>query len=60
MDGSPTGTRATRHYRLVPHQEKPDVPVGISLNVPILREAVLPADHAALLDLLRTALDLEP
>lgn len=56
---------ATRHYRLVPHQARPDVPVGISLNVPILRkrilrEAVLPADHAALLDLLRTALDLEP
>jgi hypothetical protein len=54
-----------RHYRLVPHQEKPDVPVGISLDVPILRkrilrQAVLPADHAALLDLLRSVLDLEP
>jgi hypothetical protein len=55
---------ATRHYQLIPRQEAPDVPVGISLNVPVLRkrtlrEAVLPADHAAVLDLLRTALDLE-
>ncbi|MFD9284636.1 cell envelope biogenesis protein OmpA [Streptomyces mirabilis] len=56
---------AARHYQLVPHQNAPDLPVGISLNVPVLRKrtlrkAVLPADHAALLDLLRTALDLEP
>ncbi|MZE76818.1 cell envelope biogenesis protein OmpA [Streptomyces sp. SID5475] len=52
---------AVSHYRLVPHQNASDLPVGISLDVPILRkrtlrEAVLPADHAALL---RTLLDLE-
>ncbi|MBT2393575.1 hypothetical protein J7E87_30225 [Streptomyces sp. ISL-1] len=56
---------AARHYQLVPHQKTPDVPVGISLDVPILRRrtlraAVLPADGAALLALLRAALDLEP
>ncbi|MEU1409462.1 hypothetical protein ABZ471_45845 [Streptomyces sp. NPDC005728] len=55
---------AARNYRLVPHQDTPGLPLGISLNVPILRkrtlrEAVLPADHAALLDLLHTALELE-
>lgn len=55
---------AARHYELVFRQDAPDVPVGISLDVPILRkrvlrEAVLPADHAALLDLLRAALGLE-
>ncbi|MGW3099847.1 hypothetical protein ACWDCC_41120 [Streptomyces sp. NPDC001102] len=50
---------AARHYQLVFRQDAPDVPVGISLDVPILREAVLPADHAALLDLLRAALGLE-
>ncbi|GGP80841.1 hypothetical protein GCM10010278_69220 [Streptomyces melanogenes] len=54
----------SRHYLLAYRQEAPDVPVGISLNVPILRkrvlrEAALPADQAAVLDLLRTALGLE-
>ncbi|MEV5850388.1 cell envelope biogenesis protein OmpA [Streptomyces sp. NPDC051985] len=52
---------AARHYELMFRQDAPDVPAGISLNVPILRrrvlrEAVLPADHAALLDLLRAVL----
>jgi hypothetical protein len=55
---------ATRRHQLVPHQDTPDVPAGISLNVPILRkrtlrEAALPAAHAALLDLVRAALGLE-
>ncbi|MEJ8654960.1 cell envelope biogenesis protein OmpA [Streptomyces sp. MS1.AVA.4] len=55
---------AAQHYQLVPRQDAPGDPAGIDLDVPILRkralrEAVLPADHAALLDLLRTALDLE-
>ncbi|MFD4588306.1 cell envelope biogenesis protein OmpA [Streptomyces sp. NPDC058434] len=55
---------AARHYQLVPRQDAPSDPVGIDLDVPILRkralrEAVPPADHVALLDLLRTALDLE-
>ncbi|MCX5106954.1 hypothetical protein [Streptomyces sp. NBC_00439] len=55
---------SARHYRLVPHPGT-GAPVGISLNAPILRrrvlrEAALPPDHASLLALLRTALDLEP
>nr|WP_205614708.1 cell envelope biogenesis protein OmpA [Streptomyces chartreusis] len=55
---------AARDYRLVSHQDQPDLPVGISLSVPVLRkrtlrEAVLPAEAAALLALLRTALELE-
>ncbi|MGW5657202.1 cell envelope biogenesis protein OmpA [Streptomyces humi] len=51
-------------YQLVPHQDEPGLPAGISLNVPILRkrllrEAALPPGHAALLDLLHNALGLE-
>ncbi|MFF8717540.1 cell envelope biogenesis protein OmpA [Streptomyces sp. NPDC015184] len=54
---------SARHYRLTPHSGT-GIPVGISLNVPILRkrvlrEAALPPGHASLLALLRTALDLE-
>ncbi|MFD4574261.1 hypothetical protein ACFWNK_19865 [Streptomyces sp. NPDC058417] len=55
---------AARHYRLVFSQDASDVPAGISLDVPVLRkrvlrEAALPAEHAALRDLVRTALGLE-
>ncbi|MFI1408786.1 cell envelope biogenesis protein OmpA [Streptomyces sp. NPDC020707] len=55
---------AARHYRLVIPRDAPEVPAGISLDVPVLRkrvlrEAVLPAEHAALLDLVRAALGLE-
>ncbi|WP_369383293.1 cell envelope biogenesis protein OmpA [Streptomyces sp. cg36] len=54
----------SRHYQLTYHQGTSDVPVGISLHVPILRkrvlrEAALPADQAAVLGLLRNALGLE-
>lgn len=52
---------AARHYQLVPRPDAPGIPAGISLSVPVLRkrtlrEAALPEDHAALLNLLRTAL----
>ncbi|MET9083690.1 hypothetical protein ABZX77_17645 [Streptomyces sp. NPDC004237] len=55
---------ASRHYQLVFRKDAPAVPVGISLNVPVLRkrtlrEAVLPDEPAALLGLLRTVLGLE-
>jgi hypothetical protein len=55
---------ATRRYQLVPHQDTPAVPAGISLNVPILRkrtlrEAALTAVQVALLGLVHTALGLE-
>ena len=55
---------AARHYQLVFRQEAPAVPVGISVDVPVLRkrvlrEAVLPPEHAALLDMVRAALGLE-
>ncbi|MET7490592.1 cell envelope biogenesis protein OmpA [Streptomyces sp. NPDC005538] len=53
----------TRHYQLVPHPDTPDVPAGISLNVPILRkrtlrEATPTASRSALLNLLYSALEL--
>ncbi|MGW7719811.1 cell envelope biogenesis protein OmpA [Streptomyces chartreusis] len=55
---------AARNYRLVSHEDTPALPIGISLNVPVLRkrtlrEAPLPAGAAALLALLHTALELE-
>jgi len=55
---------ATPHYRLVPDPGAPQVPAGISLDVPVLRkrllrEATLPAEGAKLLELVRTALELE-
>ncbi|MFJ8158517.1 cell envelope biogenesis protein OmpA [Streptomyces sp. NPDC094468] len=54
----------TRRYQLVPHQDEPDLPSGISLHVPILRKrllrrAALPPSHEALLNLLRDALSLD-
>ncbi|MFF3957366.1 cell envelope biogenesis protein OmpA [Streptomyces sp. NPDC001890] len=50
------------HYQLVPDPDIPDVPVGISLNVPILRkrtlrEATLTAVRSALLNLMHSVLE---
>jgi len=55
---------STADYRLVVQPDTPGVPAGISLAVPIrrkrlLREAALPQNTAHLLELLRSALDLE-
>ncbi|WP_019074678.1 hypothetical protein [Streptomyces hokutonensis] len=55
---------AARHYRVVFREDASDVPAGISLDVPVLRkrvlrDAVLPAEHATLLALVRAALGLE-
>lgn len=53
----------TRHYQLVPHPDTPDLPAGISLNVPILRERTLreatpTAAQSALLNLVHAVLAL--
>jgi hypothetical protein len=55
---------STVDYRVVSQPDAPGVPAGISLGVPIrrkrlLREAALPEDTAQLLELLRSALDME-
>jgi hypothetical protein len=55
---------STADYRLAVQPDTPGVPAGISLTVPIrrkrlLREAALPENTAHLLELLRSALDLE-
>ncbi|MFF3489097.1 hypothetical protein ACFYXC_38530 [Streptomyces sp. NPDC002701] len=55
---------STADYRLVAQPDAPGVPAGISLGGPIrrkrlLREAALPEDAAQLLEVLRSALDLE-
>jgi hypothetical protein len=60
-----TATHYRRHPVLAGHPaDTPGVPAGISLTVPIrrkrlLREAALPENTAHLLELLRSALDLE-